>query len=260
MIEIGMMEKQKSIQQFAEILRESKNIFVVTGAGISAESGLPTYRGIGGLYNDRETEDGLPIEKALSGPVFRDRPEVTWKYLAEIEAGARGANFNRGHEILAEMESYFDLVWILTQNVDGFHCGSGSTNVIEIHGNLHHMKCTRCAYAETYDDYAGLQLPPRCPMCGGIVRPDVVLFGEMLPTGELDRLRTCASTPFDAVISIGTSSNFPYIVKPVFAAIQQGIATVEINPDETDLSSVGDLHLKMGAVEALEGAWELLRS
>jgi NAD-dependent deacetylase len=252
------MNGKEAIKRFAKILRESKSIFVVTGAGLSAESGLPTYRGIGGLYNDRETDDGMPIEKALSGPVFRSRPEVTWKYLAEIEAGARGATFNRGHEILAEMESYFDSVWILTQNVDGFHSSSGSTNVIEIHGNLHRMKCTECDYKDTHEDYAGFELPPRCPDCNGLVRPDVVLFEEMLPASELERLHGCASMPFDTVISIGTSSNFPYIVQPVLAASQLGIATVEINPDETDLSVVVDLHLKMGAVEALEGAWGLL--
>ena len=80
---------------------------MVTGAGISADSGLPTYRGFGGLYDGKETEDGMPIETALSGPMFRSRPEITWKYLAQIEKGARGAKHNPAHEVLAAMESHF---------------------------------------------------------------------------------------------------------------------------------------------------------
>jgi NAD-dependent deacetylase len=248
------------IQKFANILANAKSLFIVTGAGLSAESGLPTYRGVGGLYNNRETDDGMPIETALSGPVFESQPEITWKYLAEIEAGARDATFNRGHEVLAKMESHFESVWILTQNVDGFHSAAGSTNVIEIHGNLHRMKCTKCDYVRHYEDYRNFELPPKCPQCAAMVRPDIVLFEEMLPTAALQQLQACSNMSFDAVISIGTSSNFPYIVQPVVMASQLGVPTIEINPGQTDLSNVVDLHIKTGAAAALNEVWKMLQT
>ena len=103
---------------------------------MSADSGLPTYRGVGGLYNRGETEEGFAIEEMLSGPMFRQKPEWTWKYLREVEQACRGATFNRGHAVLAEMERHFERVWTLTQNVDGFHHRAGSRNVIAIHGDL----------------------------------------------------------------------------------------------------------------------------
>ena len=92
---------------------------------MSADSGLPTYRGVGGLYENKDTEDGMPIEQALSGSVFRQSPEITWKYLSQIEQGTRGASHNRGHAVLAEMERHFQRFWILTQNIDGFHTTAG---------------------------------------------------------------------------------------------------------------------------------------
>ncbi len=251
-----MHEYDKELDQVAGLLRQANDIFVVTGAGISADSGLPTYRGIGGLYDNKVTEDGIPIEKALSGSMFRDRPEVTWKYLAEIERGARGATYNKAHEVLVEMESSFNRFWILTQNIDGFHSAAGAKNVIEIHGNMHRMKCTQCSFANTYDDYSNFQVPPICPSCDAMVRPDVVLFEEMLPEKEIEILYRESQTPFDLVITIGTSSYFPYIVEPVLKANRNGIPTVEINPSETSLSNVVDVKLPLRAAEALSAIWD----
>ena len=114
------------IDQAAQLFKQAKDVFVVTGAGISADSGLPTYRGFGGLYDGKDTEDGMPIEEALSGTMFRNRPEITWRYLSQIEQTTRGATFNRAHSVLAEMEKdtdRFDQFWVLTQNIDGFHSG-----------------------------------------------------------------------------------------------------------------------------------------
>jgi NAD-dependent deacetylase len=249
----------EKIERLAEHLERAQRMFVVTGAGISADSGLPTYRGIGGLYDNRDTADGLPIEKALSGPVFRSQPEITWKYLAEIERGARNATFNRGHQVLALLESRLEEIWILTQNVDGFHAAAGSTHVIEIHGNLHRMKCTACDHRKTYQDYTEFELPPVCPDCGAMVRPDVVLFEEQLPMDEVSRLMACSEIEFDLVISIGTSSYFPYIVEPVLTAQRAGIPTVEINPGETLLSPLVDLQIPLGAAETLDQVWALLQ-
>lgn len=244
------------INQVVEQLKNSNEIFVVTGAGISADSGLPTYRGIGGLYDNKDTEDGIPIEKALSGPMFRSRPELTWKYLAEIEQGARGAKHNRAHEVLAEMEQHFQRMWILTQNIDGFHSSAGSKNVIEIHGNMHRMKCTVCSYSQEYEDYSDFQIPPVCPECSEMVRPDVVLFEEQLPQKEIQTLYHEAEKMFDLVVSIGTSSYFPYIIEPVILASRMGIPTLEINPSDTSISNVVDIKLGMRAAESLDEIWK----
>ena len=247
--------QNENIDQVVEMLRDSKNVFVITGAGISADSGLPVYRGIGGLYNDEDTEDGIPIEQALSGPVFRARPEVTWKYLARIEAGARNAVFNRGHEVLAEMERHFPHFWILTQNIDGFHGFAGSENVIEIHGNMYRLVCTACKNMVSVKDYSKMNIPPNCE-CGSLQRPDVVLFEEMLPTSELQQLHKLANVDHDLVISIGTSANFPYVAEPVMRARRQGVNTVEINPGVSNVTSFVDVHVKTGAAVGLDEIWK----
>ena len=248
------------LKKFADQLSQAQSVLVITGAGMSADSGLPTYRGVGGLYEDKQTEDGMPIEVALSGPVFRRTPEVTWKYLGQIEQGTRGATFNRGHRVLAEMEESFERFWILTQNVDGFHTFAGSKNVIEIHGNLHNLECTVCEFRTTVKDYTGIQIPPVCEACRAMMRPSVVLFEEALPRDSIETLDREHRTPFDLVISIGTSSHFPYIVQPVIYAKQIGSFTIEINPAETSISDVVDLKISESAAKVLDQVWQLVRS
>ena len=125
------MNTSEKIKKVSELLKDAKSILFITGAGISADSGLPTYRGMGGLYENDATEDGIPIEMALAGETLRKKPEITWKYLSQIEKRCRAAKHNRAHEILAEMEERFDRVWILTQNIDGFHHAAGSKNVLD---------------------------------------------------------------------------------------------------------------------------------
>lgn len=252
------MNQTDLVTKVADQMRDCKSIFVITGAGISADSGLPTYRGVGGLYNDTDTDDGIPIETALSGPVFRRTPEITWKYLGQIEASCRGATFNRGHQVLAEMERHFQRMAILTQNIDGFHTRAGSVNVIEIHGSMYRLRCTSCSHRETRECFDGMQIPPPCPACDQMMRPDVVLFEEQLPDDALRRFHEQLDTPMDMVISIGTSSHFPYIVAPVIEAKRTGIFTVEINPSETTLSDVVDAKLEMGAKDALEAIWKIV--
>ena len=153
----------------------------------------------------------------LSGPMLRSNPELTWKYLGQIADAAHGASYNRAHEVIAEMEQHFPRVWTLTQNVDGFHRLAGSRNVIEIHGNMRSLSCTNCGICKVVDENASMELPPHCPDCGAIMRPDVVLFEELLPDEALSRLRRELETGFGAVFSIGTSAVFPYIQEPVVA-------------------------------------------
>jgi NAD-dependent deacetylase len=246
---------RNAIGRVVDLLAASRSLLFITGAGISADSGLPTYRGVGGLYDVGVTEEGYRIEEVLSGHMMRLRPELAWKYLAEIGRAALAARFNRGHEVIAEMEARFDRVWTLTQNVDGFHRQAGSKNVIDIHGDMHDLCCSACGFRQTVSEFTALTIPPRCPECEAILRPDVVLFGEMLPPEKVERLYDELSQGFDCVFSIGTTSVFPYIAEPVLAASRAGVPTVEINPGTSEVSHLVDVRLPMRAAMALDAIW-----
>src|SRR4051794_35235613 len=145
----------RAIDQVVALLKPNRRLLFITGAGLSADSGLPTYRGVGGLSGaDRPTRHGLTIEAALSGRMMASRPEVTWEYLIELERACRGATCNRGHRVIAAMEGHFAAVWTLTQNVDGLHRRAGSRQIIDIHGDLHVLICTGCDHREEVDDFA----------------------------------------------------------------------------------------------------------
>ena len=244
------------LDRVAALLAKAQRILIITGAGISADSGLPTYRGIGGLYHDRLTAEGLTIEEALSGEMMAFRPEISWKYIAEIEANCRGARPNAAHELIAALEREKAMVCVLTQNVDGLHADAGSRNLIEMHGTVHRLRCDDCANARQVSDYAGLQFPPECPRCGGIMRPDIVLFGEQLPDHAIERLEHVLQQGLDLVISIGTTSVFPYIAGPVIWAAHDGVPTVEINPGDTEVSRIVSHRLRMRASEAMRELWK----
>jgi NAD-dependent deacetylase len=247
-----------AIEAAADRLADLQNLLFVTGAGVSADSGLPTYRGVGGLYDDGETEDDLPIEVCLSGPMFRRDPGRTWKYIRQIEQACRGARPNPAHRRIAELEQRRERVWVLTQNVDGLHTAAGSTKLIAIHGDVHRLACTACVWRLRVDDYAELEPLPRCPDCKAVVRPEVVLFEEMLPLGALGDLQRELERGFDAVIIIGTTAVFPYIAAPVLQAAKQGRPTIEINPGESEVSSLVDIHLRLGAALAMDALWDAL--
>ncbi len=244
------------IASIAEAMCRSHRLLFITGAGISADSGLPTYRGIGGLYNDQVTEDNFPIETALSGSMLQTNPKITWKYLYQIETSCRGAVFNDAHFIISKLQNYCE-VCVLTQNIDGFHRAAGSQNLIEIHGNIHDLHCTRCDYNTTVIDYIGLEIPPFCSNCHSLsVRPRVVLFGEMLPSHAIQHLDAELAKGFDLIFSIGTTSIFPYISGPVVQARKIGIPTVEINPNETEVSFCVEYKIADGAEKSMRAIWK----
>lgn len=245
----------RKVGEVVPLLRSAKSLLFITGAGLSADSGLPTYRGIGGLYNDADPEDGVPIEVLLSGHAFRKDPARSWKHLAHIGQAGVGKRPNRGHEVIAAMEKHFERVCVLTQNVDGFHRLAGSENVIDIHGDLHFLRCTKCSHHAPAGDYATLELPPKCPACSAILRPDVVLFGEQLPTDAVAALRRESARGFDVVFSVGTTSVFPYIAGPVLDAHHRGKPSVEINPGDTDVSEFVSVKLPLRAAAALDAIW-----
>lgn len=245
-----MSDSNDDIHRVAKLLNQAHRLLFITGAGMSADSGLPTYRGVGGLYDRGLTPEGLTIEHALSGEIFATRPAVSWKYIAQLEAVCRRAQHNRGHTLIADLGRTKD-VCVLTQNVDGFHEAAGSTNVIAMHGDLHNLICTRCLHRWRVTDYEDLSLPPECDECGALVRPDVVLFGEMLPQDRVDHLYDELARGFDLVLSVGTTSVFPYIAGPVVEAAHRGVPTVEINPGRTEVSHLVDTKFSAGAADTL---------
>jgi NAD-dependent deacetylase len=240
-----------AVREAAEILAAARSALFITGAGMSADSGLPTYRGIGGLYNRGVTDEGIEIEEALSGHMMLTDPALCWKYIAEIAAAGSGARPNQGHEMIARLERRLERVWVLTQNVDGLHRVAGSSQIIDIHGDVRDLICTRCDWERVVESFADLEMPPKCPACGGLVRPEVVLFGEMLQPAKTAALYAELSRGFDAVFSIGTTSVFPYIAAPVLEAASRGVPTVEINPSDTVVSDRVRVKIAGGAAATL---------
>ncbi len=250
-------------RRVAQCIREADNILFITGAGISVDSGLPTYRGVGGLYDQGETEDGMPIEAAVSGLMLQIRPEITWEYLWQTIATCYGAHPNRAHDIITLIQQQKPNTWVLTQNIDGLHRAAGTINVIEMHGYAFELFCMQCGDKYTFNDLfphceKPSVFPPTCQhsSCAGIIRPNVVLFGELLPTDAQMKLRAILERGLDLVISIGTSSSFPYIVAPIDTP---GIPTVEINPAETVISKTVTYRIAMRAAEAMEDIWSVLQ-
>lgn len=254
---------QRDIDRIVDRLRKSKRVLFITGAGLSADSGLPTYRGVGGLYDSRGTEEGYAIEEVLSGTMFERRPGLTWKYLLEVGMAVLGSKPNRGHEIIAELETCFrehdGAVWTLSQNIDGYHRAAGSKNLLEIHGTMYRWYCTGCEWKTEappieaiHNGMFEMEIPPRCSECGAIVRPDVVLFEEMLPRNVLSVLQSELECGFDLIIAVGTSAMFPYIYSPFAMAKYTDTLTVDINPGESSLADEVDIHLPLGAAKALE--------
>ncbi len=164
----------------SELLRalsEVRSVGAITGAGISAESGIPTYRGQGGVYDDPDEGDRL-IE-SLTGGALLANPDQTWLAISALVKQAQGATPNEGHRALVAIEEAVDRFVLVTQNVDGLHQQAGSREVIDIHGSVTDTRCMTCGISGTIDNLHEIECAPKCDRCGGTLRPDVVLFGEL---------------------------------------------------------------------------------
>lgn len=232
-------------------LRSVRSAGVVTGAGISVESGIGAYRGKGGLYDD--PEEGDRTVEALSGPTLRADPDRTWRVIARLVAQASAARPNAAHLALARLDDLLDRCVILTQNVDRLHREAGSRNLIEIHGDVFRSRCTGCDRVDELDvdGLSALGGAPRCRRCSATLRPDVVLFEELLPARPLAKVRReFHERPPDLVLVVGTTGLFPYISAPVTLARAAGRLTVEVNPERTAVSDEVEFALRGEA-----GAW-----
>lgn len=228
------------VQAVGRLLKKARRVLFITGAGVSAESGIPTFRGLGAAFANGMTEEGIPFETVLSGPTFQRRPELSWKYFFLLKQATQGKQPNPAHHAMAALQSPQRQVWIATQNIDGLHHLAGSKRVIELHGTMKRLLCSdsECDYSAEADTFQDLPLLPRCPKCQAVLRPDIVLYEEMLPEAALERYALEQSKGFDLLFSVGTTSIFHYVIEPIFNAARAGIPTVEINPDETSVSDL----------------------
>jgi NAD-dependent deacetylase len=228
-------------ETISDQLKKAKNIVFVTGAGISQESGIPTFRGKDGLWRKYDPMTLATID------AFYQNPKLVWEWYEERRQNILKANPNPGHVTIAELEKYKN-VTVLTQNIDGLHQRAGSTSVYELHGSIIRIKCTVCDFKDTITSSFS-NLPPLCK-CGNMLRPDVVWFGEALPQDiwntAIEKSSTC-----DAMVVVGTSlAVSPANLLPVYAK-ENGALMIEVNPDQTPMSVTMDLSLRSSAAKAL---------
>ena len=227
------------IRRAAEDLAAAGNVAALTGAGISVESGIPPFRGKGGL------EERFDLMEIAHIDVFMRDPAKVWKILFKemIEIVDR-AKPNDGHKGLAKLEKQNKLKTIITQNVDGLHQAAGNTDVIEFHGSFARQRCMDCNKKYETRKVDVSVIPPRCE-CGGILRPDAILYGEMIPDDAMWRSRQ-AATDCDLMLVVGTSAVVqPAAMIPVIAK-DNGAKIVEINPERTPLTDEISDYLIMG--------------
>ena len=232
-----------------ETLRDARRVVALTGSGISAESGVPTFR---------DAQTGLwarydPQELATPEAFARD-PELVWKWYAWRRGLVEGARPNAGHRALADLERRAPVFSLVTQNVDGLHQEAASSSVVELHGNI---RRSRCPVENVTVEPAGIDhLPPLCPNCGSPLRPDVVWFGEALPADGL-RVASEAARSCDVFLSVGTSGLVYPAASLPYEALENGATLVEVNPDPTPLAPHGDFAVRGRAGEVLP---ELVRA
>jgi NAD-dependent deacetylase len=234
----------EDIKRAAELIRNAKRMAVLTGAGISSESGVPTFRGKDGLWRQFRAED-LATPEAFS----RD-PKLVWEWYDWRRGLIAKVEPNPAHRTLAKWEKIFPEFVLITQNVDGLHGKAGSKNILELHGNIWKLRCTKEeTITERYDSPLK-EIPPRCPDCGEMLRPHVVWYGESLDPNILHRAFAAISL-CDVMLVIGTSAFVqPAASLPMYAA-DAGAKIVEINPDPTPLTSSADHSLQGKAGEIL---------
>ncbi|HJZ69464.1 MAG TPA: NAD-dependent deacylase [Blastocatellia bacterium] len=224
------------------------SVAVLTGAGISAESGVPTFRGGGG--SEIWTWRGRPVTELSSAELIATDPKLVWEWFDYRRGMLTSIEPNAGHRALAEWERRFEEFTLITQNIDDLHRAAGSRNVLELHGNIWRARCLRCASTFEARKSPLEENPPRCFSCAGPARPDVVLFGEMLPEGVFERAEEAAARA-DLFFVIGTSAVvYPAAGLPITAK-RSGARVIEVNPEMTDVSFVADITLLGKAGEIL---------
>jgi NAD-dependent deacetylase len=231
-----------SVEAVRALLASARSIVVLTGAGISAESGVPTFRGPGGLWREYRAEDLATPE------AFSNDPRLVWEWYDWRRQKISPAKPNLGHYALVTLEKRAPDLTLITQNVDGLHPVAGTRNLLEIHGNLWRTRCLSCGDVRDNRETPLARIPPRCS-CEGLLRPDVVWFGEPLPYDLLKRAIRAVEA-CDLMLVVGTSGLVQPAASMADTALARGMPVVEINLDPTPLSDRATyaLHGKAGEI------------
>jgi NAD-dependent deacetylase len=227
---------EEKIQAAREILNKAQGITVLTGAGISAESGIPTFRGDDGLWKKYRPED-VDTEDA-----FRRDPAYVWQWYDDFRALISKTNPNPGHYALAELEKLKPNFTVITQNIDDLHRAAGNTNIIELHGNIWRVRCIQCPYVEENRDVPLGEIPPRCKACGALLRPNVVWFDDNIPLPVIDACLISIEYS-DVMLIVGTSGLIEPAASMGLVAKHTGKTVIEINLEETPKSQHYDIVL-----------------
>lgn len=235
-----------------ELFKKNVRMVVLTGAGISAESGMPTFRGEDGWWRNYRAEELATPE------AFARDPKLVWEWYDMRRKIIHDTSPNPGHEIIAEMEQYFDNFQLITQNVDGLHQRAGSKNIIELHGNLWRVRCIEERKVFEFDEVPLTEIPPRCD-CGALIRPDVVWFGEMLPREQLDAAFEAAQT-CEVMFVVGTSAVVQPAASIPILAKQSGATVIEVNLEPTPLTDLVDYSFPGKAGKILPKLWKFIKN
>jgi len=229
--------QEHGIEAVSAWLKEARRVAVLTGAGVSAESGVPTFRGMGGLW------EGRRIEEVATPEAFERDPETVWEFYDARRRGLARCAPNRAHAALAALEQRIEDFTLITQNVDDLHRAAGSRRLIELHGNLWRVRCTAgCGEREDRRVPLPRPLPPRCS-CGAPLRPAIVWFGEWLDPDDMAAADAAASRA-QVFLVIGTSGVVEPAASLARTAAAAGARVVEINPEPTPLTPVAAASLR----------------
>ena len=257
MSEPGLKEQ---LEQAAQIIADSSYLIALVGAGMSKESGIPTFRGGDGLWDKHGEPPMDGYQRFLADPAAWWAERLSQQQQGgELAQAIEEAKPNPGHIALAEMERAGYLKHIITQNIDNLHQEAGSIAITEIHGNRTKMRCIECSNRWPREEFKTDQVPPKCPDCRGLVKGDTVMFGEPIPPDALESCNREAQRA-DAVLLLGTSAVvYPAAEFPAIA-YRRGAKLIEVNPQETPLSDLCSAVLRAPSGEALPKLLELVKA
>ncbi|MBG93755.1 MAG: hypothetical protein CL793_00545 [Chloroflexi bacterium] len=254
------LELQEAIERAAQLLKSSRYRIALTGAGMSVESGIPPFRGTGGLW----TKLGEPPMTGYQ--TFLQDPKAWWENrlsddqpseMTDFQLALANATPNNGHYALATLETMGFLQYLITQNVDGLHTDAGSQNVAEIHGNTQKLRCIGCGFRIHRDEFVISEVPPICPECGNIIKSDGVMFGEPIPSATLSICQE-ETLKADCILILGTSATVHPAASLPEIVYRNGGNLIEVNPESTQLSSFCNVNLFGNTGEVLPALISIL--
>jgi len=238
------MDVQSDLGPVCDILVAAKSVCLLTGAGISAESGIPTFRGEEGLWKT------FRAEQLATPTAFIQDPKLVWEWYDWRRGIIASKEPNVGHNVLAEWEEFFPDFTLITQNIDGLHQRAGCQKVIELHGNIWKQRCIDENTITENHDVPLKEIPPYCEKCGALLRPHVVWFGESLDGSTLHKSFQLSSS-CDVMFSIGTSAMVQPAASLPLSAAEAGAKVIEINPDPTPITGSADFSYRAKSGEFL---------